>query len=172
MKTLQKLCARDLMQTEVLRLSPEDPVQRAIELLEEHGVTGAPVEDSTGRLVGIFSNTDVARADHVTEGRIATDGRPVRLSTPPNEDGWEEEDEEADLMTMEDYGAPAASGRTPTVADWMSRKVVHVAPDAALKSVCATLARHSIHRVPVVEGGRVRGIVSALDVVECLARSL
>lgn len=172
MDALHKIHARDLMQSDVLRLAPDDPVGRAIELLEEHGVTGAPVESPDGRLVGMFSNTDVARVEHVSESRIATDGRPVRLALRDGEDERDEEEFESGILAAADDDAPVATARAATVADWMSRSVVHVAPQATLKVVCATLARHSIHRVPVVEDGRLRGTVSTLDIVERLAREL
>ncbi len=171
-KKLGTVTAGDLMKVDVLRLAPDALVKSAIELLQEHGITGAPVVDAEGRLVGMLSVTDVARVEHVAEGRLATEGREASVRAGAAEEEWEEEDLEGEILTMEDYGSTAATEGAPKVADWMTRKVIHVTPATSLKVLCATLARHTIHRVPVVEHGHLRGIVSALDVVECVANRL
>lgn len=171
MQKLGKVTAGDLMKVDVLRLAPDAPVKNAIELLQEHGVTGAPVVDAEGRLVGMLSVTDVARVEHVEDGRLATEGRAARFAVDEGSES-EGEDVEGEILSMDDYGSATGTEGAPTVEDWMTRDVIHVTPKTSLKVLCATLARHTIHRVPVVEHGRLRGIVSALDVVECVASRL
>lgn len=57
----------------------------------------------------------------------------------------------------------------PTVRDAMTEDVVVVGPDEPLERVLRTFASESIHGVPVVEGGRLIGIVTSVDVVRALA---
>ena len=59
-----------------------------------------------------------------------------------------------------------------TVRNWMSPKVIGVAPDASLREVCQTMASDGVHRVLVVEGRRLLGIVTSFDVVRLLAKEL
>ncbi|WP_456484057.1 CBS domain-containing protein [Methanopyrus kandleri] len=57
----------------------------------------------------------------------------------------------------------------PTVRDAMTEDVVVVGPDEPLERVLRTFASESIHGVPVVEGDRLVGIVTSVDVVRALA---
>jgi acetoin utilization protein AcuB len=58
---LSKLLVRDVMVASVITVSPEDPIERAALLMEEHRVSGLPVVDR-GALVGILTITDLLRA--------------------------------------------------------------------------------------------------------------
>ena len=53
--------AADVMTTGVITVSPEASVQELARLLADHGISGAPVVDADGKLVGILSLADVAR---------------------------------------------------------------------------------------------------------------
>lgn len=55
---MTELTARDLMTPSVLTVSPDQPVEAALKILVENRVTGLPVVDETGRLKGIFTETD------------------------------------------------------------------------------------------------------------------
>lgn len=55
---MNEMTARDLMTPSVLTVSPELPVEAALKILVENRVTGLPVVDETGRLKGIFTETD------------------------------------------------------------------------------------------------------------------
>lgn len=57
---------RDYMDTEVPTLEPETPIMKAVDFLLEHRVTGAPVVDADGKLVGIITETDLLKL--ATEG--------------------------------------------------------------------------------------------------------
>jgi CBS domain-containing protein len=51
----------------------------------------------------------------------------------------------------------------------MVRHLITVSPDEPLESVARALVEHRIHRVPVAEGGELRGIISSLDLVRLIA---
>lgn len=160
-----QLRVREIMQPDVLTLRPEDSVESAVGLLEEYHVGGAPVLDGSGRILGVFSASDVARRDHVQEGglgRAALRGTLPLLDEEADEEGLEEE-----IMDREGY-SPEVAGRL-RVQDWMTHGAVSVGPDASVADVCRSMLAESIHRVFVVEDGKLRGVVSTFDVVRLLA---
>lgn len=53
-----ELTVRDVMQAQVITLSPDQPLREAMHVLAAHDISGAPVCDSLGRVAGIFSKTD------------------------------------------------------------------------------------------------------------------
>jgi CBS-domain-containing membrane protein len=86
-------------------------------------------------------------------------------------DGDDEQDDELaeeDLLSIEEYGP--ASAEVPTVRDWMNPEVISVRPECTLPELCRVLAENRIHRVLVMAGGELQGIVTTSDVVRWLAR--
>lgn len=53
-----ELLVRDVMQTSVITLSPDQPLREAMHVLAAHDISGAPVCDALGRVAGVFSKTD------------------------------------------------------------------------------------------------------------------
>lgn len=155
--------ARDLMRTDVLTLTVDTPVREAVERFEEYRITGAPVVDSVGRLLGFLSLKDIARSDHVSDDRIEAGRGSWPTGAGDEDEGW---DEGGSYLT--DGYSPRLSGGA-TVGDWMTPEVVSVAPDATLQKVCTTMVEEGVHRVLVVDKGALRGIVSTFDVVRHLA---
>lgn len=156
---LTEVRAADLMQTEVVQLAGDAPIEEAIRTFEEYNIRGAPVVDGSGRLIGVLSANDITRSDRVGDGRLDTDGYELA-----------DEDEDGDT-TFSDGFSPTVGGR-PTVADWMRHGILSVKPEASLKEVCEVMERESIHRVLVTEGGQLKGLISAFDVVRYLAQTL
>ncbi|MFA0754964.1 MAG: hypothetical protein OXFUSZZB_002545 [Candidatus Fervidibacter sp.] len=64
---------------------------------------------------------------------------------------------EADLL--------AAPSGAKTVAEVMRKRVISVAPDTSVDDIAATLVKRKIKRVPVLDGGKLVGIVSRIDVL-------
>jgi len=158
-----RILARDVMQTDVLVLRADDPIKSAAEQLEEFSISGAPVVDAGGRLVGVLTQSDIARSEHVTE--VGVVARPSRdLEAVADE---AEADDDAEVFSTEDYDE-AVLGRL-RVADWMSPGVIEESPDATLAKVCRRMIDEGIHRVFVVERERLVGVVSTEDVVRLLA---
>jgi CBS domain-containing protein len=159
----KEIHARDIMEKQVVKLDPGMPVKRAIETLEENEISGAPVVDSSSRLVGILTKSDLTRSEHVHSGRL----EPTRGEWPsnvPSEDGDVEGDE---ILSMESY-SPEVGGED-TVSEWMHAGVVTVPPWATLQQVCRVMLKHRIHRVVVADGKDVQGILTSFDVVRCIA---
>jgi CBS domain-containing protein len=153
------ITAADVMTPDVLALDRDMPLSRAVAELERRHVSGAPVVDRGGRCAGVFSLADLARRE--AAGAVAKSARATPCFF------LEGATECVDLP--EDAYREALAG--DTVADWMTRGVWSVRPETSLARVCRLMVREGIHRVLVLErSGRLRGIVSAFDVVRRLAR--
>lgn len=163
-----QILARDLMQPEVVTLRPDAPLREALVTLEEAEISGAPVVDASGRPVGFLTTRDIARSEHLEGDRLADVRREsdlVDLDGVTDDAGAAEE---AELLELDGY-SPTLLG-SGSVQDWMSEEVTAVAPDDDLRGVCRAMADNGIHRVLVLERGRIVGIVTTMDVVRYLAR--
>jgi CBS domain-containing protein len=146
--------ARDVMTTEVITVNPSTTVRALAALLSEKSISGAPVIDATGRLVGIVSEGDLLhRAETGTERRVQR-----RRS-------WWLDSVAAEEEAARDY--VKAHGRT--VNDIMSRDVVSVSETTDLGEIAHLLETKKVKRVPVLRDGRVVGIVSRANLVRALA---
>ena len=155
-------CAKDVMQTRVVKVGTQDPLISAYRLFTTEEISGAPVVDELGNVVGVLSLRDLVR-DHETEDP----GTESRLEFYREWDGHRSPDI--------DFGSepPAEQLISKTVADAMSEGVISVSPDAPIADIVETVLVNRIHRVMVVEkgeeGGALVGIISLFDLVSLLA---
>jgi len=153
------LTAREIMQPKPRSVSPQTTLPELQRTLLSARVSGFPVVDE-GRLVGVVSRSDVVRQLSVEQsvGEM--------LSDYQREAGGEAGDEAFLDRVGQHVGRRMESLR---VADVMVGSVITVAPDAPLEEVARTLVDHRIHRLPVVEEGRLVGLVSSTDLVRLVA---
>jgi CBS domain-containing protein len=144
--------AMDVMTTDVITVHPDTTVQALATLLAERGISGAPVVDSSGQLVGIVSEGDLL---HCAEIGTARRHRERRRS-------WWLDHFASDLAR--DY--IKSHGRK--VEDIMTRDVVTVTEDTDLAEVAALLEAKRIKRVPVMRDGTIVGIISRANLVRAL----
>jgi len=168
MVKLAKMKVRDIMKTEVERLDPSMPIAEAIELLDDNEITGAPVTDESGRLLGVLSARDVTRREHVRAGRIDPERGEFSMGGPLDEEREEENGEDV-IYSKEDY-SPAVIGQD-TVAEWMNHKAITIEPGASVKDACSRMLQEHVHRLIVAEQGRLEGILSSFDIVRVVAEN-
>jgi len=166
MTQIAKMKAKEIMRTDVARLEASAPVTDAIRMLEDLEITGAPVVDAAGRIVGVLSARDVTRSEHVSAGRLAPQRGEFSMSSPLEE----EEDEEAgeDLILAKEDFSPGMLNED-TVADWMNTNVVTVDPEDSLKTVCRRMLAEHVHRVIVAKQQKLEGIITSFDLVRLVA---
>jgi CBS domain-containing protein len=142
--------ASDVMTRDVVTATPAMTVYEAAAKMLERRVSALPVVDEAGRLVGIVSEGDLLhRAETGTERRRSW---------------W------LDLFaSTEERAREFVKSRGVRVEDVMTRNVRVVAPDTRLDEIAATLERHSIKRLPVVENDQLVGVVSRADLLRGLA---
>jgi len=146
--------AMDVMTTNVITVAPDKTVQEVAVLLSERGISGVPVVDAGGQLIGIVTEGDLLhRAETGTERR--TERRRARWF-----DGMTSDQELAHEYVK-------AHGRT--VAEIMTREVTTVAETTELADVANLLETKRIKRVPVLRDGKLVGIISRANLVRALA---
>jgi CBS domain-containing protein len=144
--------AQDIMTSEVITISPEADITEAVKILLDKGINGLPVVDNEGRLVGILCQSDLVR---------------MQKSLPiPS------------LFTLLDGFVPLSSSAlleaevkriaASKVSDAMSTKVVTVAPDKTIDEIAALMVDKKFHTLPVVQDGKLLGIVGKKDVLKTL----
>jgi CBS domain-containing protein len=141
--------ASEIMTRGVIAVSPETPVRDVAKLMVEQRISGVPVVDD-GRLIGILSENDLMRR--------------VELGTEKTRPRW------VQFLTADDtLLAEYVHARGRLARDVMTTNVITVAPDDPVASIAEILETHHIKRVPVVDGGKVVGIVSRANLLQALA---
>ncbi|MBN2113481.1 MAG: CBS domain-containing protein [Acidimicrobiia bacterium] len=134
---------RDIMTTDPFRVTGDTRLREAARLMVRHRVSGLPVVDEAGKLVGIVSEGDFIR-------REAGRDRPQGVSL-------------LDAVFGEGELQPAGA---ETVAEVMTRSVVTITPEATIGEAARVMGRRNVKRLPVVDlEGELVGIVSRADVV-------
>ncbi len=148
-------CARDVMQTHVISVDAEKPLVDIHHLFLEEEIDGAPVVDDSGQVQGVITIRDLLRAlEEEPDAVDETDYMQEYIELPGI----------FSSVSAEFYERLAAH----TVADFMTRSVVSVAPEASLAEVARTLRSHDIHRVLVLEKGVLVGLITTLDLISVL----
>lgn len=142
--------ARDVMTSPVVTAPADATVQHLVELMLKHRISAVPIVDSDGGPLGIVSEGDLIRRSEI--------------GTEQKESWWLWLVGGRMAMT-EDF----IKAHGTRAADIMSREVVAVGPDATLSEIAATLEKRRIKRVPVVENGRITGIVSRANILRAMA---
>jgi CBS domain-containing protein len=150
------LTVGDIMDPEPVTVSPSDDVETVVRLLRRHELPGVPVVNEGGRCVGIVTEADLVIADEEGDLHlphyIELFGGVVFLEP---------------LRHFEERLRKAVG---QTVGDIMTADPVTVGPDANVHEVGRIIARRGHNRLPVVEHGRLVGVVTRVDVLEALTR--
>ncbi len=162
----------DIMQADVITVTPDTTARELARLLEDEGVSGVPVKGPTGDVVGVVSASDLVRlaAEDGGEGEIW------------EADEYEPEDTENETASWSYFLAEEpppryvdlASEHGPdldafTVRDLMTPAPYTVTPATSLTELARLLLRNRIHRAVVVEDSKLVGIVTTLDVLRAVA---
>jgi CBS domain-containing protein len=141
--------AADLMTSFVVTVTPEATIEYAAQLMLQHRISGLPVTDSDGAVLGIVTESDLLRrAETGTDKRHA---RWVSLLIGPG-------------RLAQEY--VHTHGRK--VGEVMTERVFSVTPETPLADLVALMETRHVKRVPVVDQGRLVGIVSRADVMAAL----
>lgn len=140
--------AQDVMTTVVATIPADATVQEAAKLMLERRISALPVMDQKDRVIGVISEGDLMRR--------------AELGTDEVRSWWLRAlAENAARDFIRTHGA--------AVRDVMSTPVVSVRRTAPLQDIARLFEKHRIKRVPVLEAGRLVGIVSRADLVRRLA---
>ena len=135
------MLVREIMTTPAVTVAPGTSLKQAMRLLDDHEITAMPVVDGEGHLLGVVSEADVLR-DALPADRRAHE-RLVEITAPP--------------VRL-------------AVTDVMTHLPVSVSPDDDVAEAVGLLVDTQIKSLPVVQFGRVVGMISRRDVIAVLAR--
>ena len=145
---------RQIMETDYVAVHPEDDIADVLRLLREHDLPGVPVIDHRERCVGIVTDSDLVIADEQGDLHlphyIELFGGVVYLEP---------------LRHFEERIHKAFASK---VRDMMTADPVTVTAGASIEEAARLIATKRHNRLPVVEDGRLVGVVTRLDVLEAL----
>jgi CBS domain-containing protein len=175
------VAVRDIMRTDVVTVRMDDSARTLARVLADSEISGVPVLDAGGTVVGVVSATDLVR--------LAADESDVRLSAAvlrPAIDRDTDPEADEDRIEADPYGFflpedspfqgteflrdfPETSFDTAMVKDLMTPISFSVTPDLSIPELCEYLVRGRIHRALVVDDGELLGIVTSQDVMRGIA---
>jgi CBS domain-containing protein len=142
-----------IMTRDVLTAGRDTPVHRIAQLMRDRNVSGIPVVDEQGRILGIVGELDLivrnTRLDPPAFFQLL-DGR-IPLESPAH------------------YQQRLRHMLGTHAADVMTEEVVVTSPDAELEDLAALMVKQGVNPIPVVDDGRLVGIISRYDVIRLMA---
>jgi len=141
--------AADVMVSKVITVRADTSVAAIAETLLANRISAVPVVDDSGALVGIVSEGDLIHR--------------VEAGTERHRSWWLEF-----LTGRETLAREFVKSHARKAADMMTRPVITVKPDTPLGDLASLLEKHRIKRVPVVQDGKLVGIVSRANLVQAL----
>ena len=150
------LTVADIMDPDPPTVAPEDSVERVLRVLDENELPGVPVVTAGGRCVGI-----------ITEADLVMTGEDADLHLPHYFELF------GGFVFLESLGHFEERLRKATAAvasDLMTEDPVTIEPSASVEEAARLISRSKHNRLPVVEHGRLCGVVTRVDVLDALTR--
>lgn len=141
--------ARDIMTPDPVSVPPETPLEVVAALMAERHISGLPVVETDGRLVGLVTDGDLMRRLSAKEDKPASFFAAI-------------------LGANADQALAYARAHGRRVRDVMSTNLATVGPDATVEEVAHILETKRIRRVPVVSDGMLVGVVSRADLLRAV----
>ncbi|MGI6106253.1 MAG: MDR family MFS transporter [Raoultibacter sp.] len=146
-----------IMNAQSASLSSASSVREAIDVFAKANTSGAPIVDESGRVLGFISTGDILKYLGDVESALPNIGSAVTVYHLFDDESFK--DRVAGLLEL-------------NVMDIATRKVISVSADTTLEKACTILANRKIKKLPVVEGGKLIGVISRKNVVQAIASAL
>jgi CBS domain-containing protein len=143
----------DIMTTEIIKVQPDTRVSEIARLMSQHGVSGLPVVDAADRVVGIVTELDMmVRNTHFELPQfIFIFDAMIPLETPRH------------------YRERLENVLGTTAREIMSEPPVTITPTATIEELAELMVDRRMNPIPVIEDGRLVGIVSRSDIIRLMA---
>ncbi|THB74303.1 MAG: CBS domain-containing protein [Gammaproteobacteria bacterium] len=148
---------KDFMTKKVVAVHKEMTVKEFVRFVEEHKITGAPVADESGNVIGVVSTTDVIKQSHYVTRDVAH-----------CEDSYEV-DPSSGLVEVHKYYTEELF--ETQIGELMTKDVISISPDASLKEAVDIFIKTPVHRILVMDGKKLVGIISTKDTIKALAKA-
>jgi CBS domain-containing protein len=148
--------AKDIMHPNVVTVTGTMDLREAAKIFVEKGISGAPVVDELGNLLGVISQSDLVESELATERELTVEApfyrRPYDDTLHPS------------------CGFQIEKLPTHTVKDVMTPFLITIEEDTPIREVAGRMTKFGIHRLIVVdEDQQIRGIVTSMDVLRWVA---
>lgn len=147
---------RDIMDPDPVTVGPEAEVSEVVRALRDHELHGIPVVNDGGRCLGIITEADLV---------IAGENGDLHLPHYLELFGGI-----VFLEPLRHFEERLRKAVASTAQEMMTEDPVTISPDATVEECAREIARSKHNRLPVVEHGRLVGIVTRLDVLDALTR--
>ena len=144
---------RAVMTTDVLSFRTSDDVTSAMERLVDRGIDAAPVVDASGAVVGMLSASDLIIEESRFHFPTVISLLGANLELPSSKKRFDEE---------------ITKAFASTVGEVMSDHTRTVGPDQTVEDAATLMHTHDVSRLPVVEDGRLVGVVSRGDILRAI----
>ena len=177
---------RDIMTTDVVTVSPETTLREAAELMARRHMSGAPVA-SDGSVLGVVSATDlltfVALMPGVPVEHDAGDGEDILDDEPLPPEGaeppaaffaalWADTGNDVNDRFQDGTGSEWNALEEHTVSEVMNPAVYALPPEASVEDAASFMRSADVHRVLVMDGERLAGIVTTKDITNAVANHM
>ncbi|MDZ7289076.1 MAG: CBS domain-containing protein [candidate division KSB1 bacterium] len=155
---MRHLTAKDVMNPHVISVPADWTIEELAQFLIDKAITGAPVKDENGKLIGVVSLTDIVRHDSLAEIDL-------RANEPHDYymHGWEDRLAAEDLTSFHVEDKPQV-----TVREIMTPMVFKVNENTSIQEVADTMIGGRVHRLLVTRGEKIVGIITTMDMLKVI----
>ena len=150
------LTVRDIMDPDPVTVTPETPVEQVVRALRDNELTGLPVVNAGGRCVGIITEEDLVMAGEEEDLHLP---RFIEMFGGI-----------VFLESMEKFEERLQRATASKARDMMTEDPETIEPDATARQAGRKMSQVKHNRLPVVEHGRLVGMVTRVDVLDALTR--
>lgn len=150
---------RDVMNKDVITCKPDDTLSHLAKLFGENHISGMPVVEK-GKVVGVVSETDLLKLFKVPEfsGELWLPS-PLEIIEIPLRS----------LVKFEEFKKSLEDLKLKPVREIMTEPVRSISPESSLEDASSMMVKYKINRLPVIENGRLVGIVARGDIIKGLS---
>lgn len=151
---------KDAMNIDVITCKPDDPVSTLVDLFKNNHISGMPVVENE-KVVGIVSETDLLKlfktpdisADMLLPSPFEIIEMPIRS-----------------VIRFEEFKKALEDIHMKPVRDIMKKKIYSISPDSTLEDASIMMVKHRVNRLPVIEKGKLVGILVRSDIIRSLSK--
>ena len=150
---------KDVMNKDVITCRPDDTVGHLSTLFKEHHISGLPVVEN-GKVVGIVSETDLFKLFKTPEfkGELWLPS-PLEVIEVPLRS----------LVRFEEFKTSLEEAKLKPVRSIMKKTIYSISSEDSLEEASEKMVRHKVNRLPVVDNGKLVGIVARSDIIRGLS---